>query len=130
MPDEILRRQVIHPIHPRKRQRPTHIPTTTLPQRTVPTLDMSRLAAGLTHRVMPSRLEHSGIDSPKITVGRTPAIARRNAFVEPTTRRFTAITEHLGDYLRRSSAQRHAQPALVCFRADETAELVKLKTIR
>ena len=80
MPDEILRRQMMHPIHLRKRQRPAHIPTTTLPQRAVPALNMGRLAAVLAYRLMPSGLKDLRISSPKIAVRRTPTIARRNAF--------------------------------------------------
>ena len=129
MPDEVLRRQMMHSIHLRKRQRPAHIPTTTLPERTVPPLNMGCLAAVLAHRLVPSGLKDLRISRPKIAVGRTPTIARRDALEQPTARRFAAIPDDIGHHLTRSATQRHPKPALLCLRTDETVEFVKFKNI-
>lgn len=129
MPDEVLRRQMMHPIRLRKRQRLAHITARTLPQRTVPSLYMRRLPWVLANRLMAPRLNHFRIGRPEITLRGTPSVAHRNATKQTTATLFAALSDDIGNHLTCPPAQGHPQPPFLFLALDKAVEFVAFKNI-
>jgi hypothetical protein len=100
-----------------------------LAQRVEPTLDMSRLAAILTDRLMAIPGENALVSLPKITERMTARVSQRNPSPQLETTDFAAVANEVGHDLAGTPTQGHPHPALVGFLQDERSQLVQFQPI-
>ena len=119
-------RLVHHPAL-RERQRLTHEPSHTLPQRIIPALHMIRLPRLLPHRLMLLTRNHRSIRSPKVRVAQCPLVPPRHCPPQLSARALTTIPSDECHDLPSHCTQRDPHPTLMLLIVNKRPQLVQLE---